>query len=58
MTQHSLKYPNRADTLALFKAREKGDAPARSSSAANGAGGSSRTDELVVCMGVVVCAPR
>ena len=50
MTQQVLKYPKRADTLALFKARERVVEQPRLGNAAT------RQAEITLCLGM--CAPR
>ena len=57
MTTQSLQYPNRADTLALLKAREQSRSPEQASAGSGAVAASSRTD-APVCMGVMPHAPR
>lgn len=57
MTTQSLQYPNRADTLALLRAREKGGASEQASARSGAVAASSRTD-APVCMSQPPHAPR
>lgn len=57
MKLHTLKYPNRADMLALLKAREEGGASATATSRTGSATGASRP-EAPVCFTVPSHAAR
>ena len=57
MTTQSLQYPNRADTLALLRAREQSRSPEQALIRPNGVAASSRTD-APVCMSQPPHAPR
>jgi hypothetical protein len=57
MTTQSLQYPNRADTLALLRAREQSRASEQAPARSGGVAASSRTD-APVCMSQPPHAPR